>query len=329
MTDWLRKVGEHTKADRIARARALITRRAEVCSGMRRDGFGEATIAQKARWYDQRARGHRERIERVEACATALVTVSCQCCGVARDFSAGCRSWLLCLRCRSATAAQWRARFRSARDVVVARAAARGLLREFRPRGRWGERFLTLTMPHGVRSIRERIALALDAWPVFLRLFNAYLDGRDLQSVEWFRVFEWTPGADGFGHPHFHVWIFSPFIHVNSVCEWWRHALESVGGEVVDHVVVDLRAVTEPSDASNELIKYMLKDISANGEKLAPELFAAVFAALKGRRMRQASRGFMGLSSKVKPCCECGAVLPKRVRVSSKSETKPEKGGAE
>lgn len=329
MTSWLREVGDHTHAHRVARARELVVRRVEVCSSMRRKGYGETTIQQKARWYDSRARGHRERISRVEACQTELLSVSCQCCGVTREFSVGCRSWMLCLRCRGATAAELRARFLAARAAVVERAAARGLLRAARRGGRWGERFLTLTLPHTEASIDERIGSAFRAWPAFLKLFNAYLRERDLRSVEWFRVFEWTPGSDGLGHPHFHLWIFSPFIDVEWVRDGWRRALQSVGAAVGEHLIVDLRAVHEPREAANELIKYMLKDITADGAKLEPALFARVFAALAKRRMRQASRGFMALSEKVKPCCECGALLPKRVRLASKSETNAQKGAAE
>lgn len=43
------------------------------------------------------------------------------------------------------------------------------------------------------------------------------------------RAFEWTPGADGLGHPHFHVWTFSPFLDKNLLREWWAEALDAVG----------------------------------------------------------------------------------------------------
>lgn len=102
-----------------------------------------------------------------------------------------------------------------------------------------------------------------------------------------------------------------------------------MGVQVGEHLIVNIKPVGDPHEAANELIKYMLKDITASGAKLDPALFARVYEALAKRRMRQPSRGFMGLDEKVKPCCECGAVLPKRVRVVSNSETKPKKDGAE
>jgi hypothetical protein len=285
---------------------------------MRRQGISETTIRQKAKWYDDRARGHRERIERVEACESQIVNVSCPCCGVAREFSAGCRSWMLCSRCRRATAAQLRARFLAARGQVVDSARARGLLNPARRGGRWGERFLTLTLPHAVPSISGRIDLAFRAWTAFLKRFNAHWLDVDAPSVESLRVFEWTPGSDGRGHPHFHIWIFSPFLDVQLVREWWRRALENAGAVVGEHLIVDIRAVDDPSDAAKELIKYMLKDIAADGGKIDAEIFSMVYEALGGRRMRQASSGFMGRANKVKPCCECGTVLPRVVRVARK-----------
>jgi hypothetical protein len=184
--------------------------------------------------------------------------------------------------------------------------------------GAYGERFLTLTLPHAAVSVAARIGLAFDAWPLFLKLFNAHLRSLNIRAVEWFRVFEWTPGTDGFGHPHFHVWLFSPFIDKELVRDWWRHALEGAGYPVGEHLVIDLRRVEDPTSAARELIKYMLKDITANGEKIEPALFAQVYEALATRRMRQASKGFMGLAKVARPCCECGATLPRRVRLQPK-----------
>lgn len=89
VTTWLREVGKHTKAHRGERARKLVARRVEVSIVMRREGWGEAAIREKAKWYDDRARGHRERIERVEARGTEVVAISCQSCGICRDMSPG------------------------------------------------------------------------------------------------------------------------------------------------------------------------------------------------------------------------------------------------
>lgn len=173
-------------------------------------------------------------------------------------------------------------------------------------------------------SVRERIRLAFAAWPEFLKLFNAYLRERCIRSVQWFRVFEWTEASDGLGHPHFHVWLFSPYIDVELIREWWRRALQSVGCAIEKHVIVDVAAVQDPTSAARELIKYMLKDICANGDKVPPAVFSQVYEALAGRRMRQGSDGFMGLAKRALPCCDCGATLPRRVRIERRP--KPTQG---
>ena len=318
---WLREVGERTKADRAERARKLIVRRVQICTAMRRYRFGEAAIRWRAKWYDDRARGHRERIERVEACQTDIIRVSCSACGVGRELSAGCRAWMLCVRCRSAASAELRARFLAARKRIVERARERNLFFPLRRGGRYGERFLTLTMPHENPSVAGRIAQAFAAWPRFLKLFNVHLRAHAIRSVEWFRVFEWTSGDDGQGHPHFHVWMFSPSIDVELVRDWWSKALAADGCGARARVIVDIEAVTDPSSAARELIKYMLKDITANGEKIDPAVFACVYQALAGRRMRQASKGFIGLAKGIAPCCECGATLPRTVRLERRSKS--------
>jgi len=312
LTTWLRLVGEHTKAHRRERARKLIQRRVEVAVALRRAGRSEVAILAKTKWYDDRARGHRERIERVEACCTEIVAVSCQSCGVCREMSAGCRAWMLCLRCRGATAAELRGRFQAAREAVVAFARQRGLFRPMQRGGAWGERFITLTVPHGASTVAGRIQLAFAAWPVFLKFLNKHFRDIGVKSVEWLRVFEWTPGADGLGHPHFHLWMFSQYLDHALLRDFWRRALARVGCEVAEPIV-HVEAVTDGESAARELIKYMLKDISANGDKVSPMVFALVFEALAQRRMRQASTGFMGVFRYATPCCECGSLFPRRV----------------
>jgi hypothetical protein len=123
---------------------------------------------------------------------------------------------------------------------------------------------------------------------------------------------------------HFHVWLFSPFIEVELIRDWWGQALAAEGC-AASRVIVDIAAVRDPHSAAAELIKYMLKDITASGEKIPPAVFARVYEALAGRRMRQGSQGFIGLAKRVLPCCECGATLPRSVRIERRSKTKKEK----
>ncbi|HEX2873168.1 MAG TPA: protein rep [Polyangiaceae bacterium] len=153
---------------------------------------------------------------------------------------------------------------------------------------------------------------------MFLKLLNEHFRSIGVKSVEWLRVFEWTCGKDGMGHPHFHVWMFSQYLEHALVQDLWRRALARAGC-VIDEPIVHIEVVTDGQSAARELIKYMLKDITANGDKIPPDVFARVYEALAERRMRQASKGFMGLAKRAKPCCECGAELPFRVRKEPKA----------
>ncbi|HKO46263.1 MAG TPA: hypothetical protein VJV79_00985 [Polyangiaceae bacterium] len=179
---------------------------------------------------------------------------------------------------------------------------------------------MTLTAPHFSRqTVAERIEVVLSAWQRFLRLLNGFFASRDVKSAEWFRVFEWTPGkTDNFGHPHLHIWIFSPFLPRDEIERWWREALfEQTNDASVERVIVDIREV-HGEGAEHELIKYLTKDITATGEKVAPEIYAQVYIALDGHRSTQTSRGFMGKGKLEKRACDCGCALPRHVRKEKK-----------
>jgi hypothetical protein len=209
-----------------------------------------------------------------------------------------------------------------------------GLLSPSRRGGRWSEKLVTLTAPHVVdeaddaddwRVIVRRIAIVLGAWRAFSRLLNKWLrarraagklplrDGSSVRAV-WYRSFEWTPATDRLGHPHLHVWLFGPFLPRELVLEWWARALRSVSSELrldsaaLDKLIVDIREA-RGKGAGLEVIKYMTKDLEANGQRLPPELYAPVYEALDGTRVTQATRGFIALAKRHAVCCEaCGAV---------------------
>ena len=73
--------------------------------------------------------------------------------------------------------------------------------------------------------------------------------------------------------------------------------------------VLDIRAMKDPRSGALELIKYLTKDISANGERLDAELYAQVINALDGHRQTQCSRGFMSRAKKA-PRLVSGATRP-------------------
>lgn len=330
MNVWLERVGELTAAHRAKRADAYARLARRRIAKRREQGFSDIYAKADGAWYTARERGQRERPARVAACGSEVMQISCVGCGTVHELRSGCRIGLLCYPCRSANAASKRRVFRRARAVALGAALHRGLFNERRRGGAWGERFLTLTAPHFPHhSVTERIEIVLRAWARFLRQLNDFWKLRDVKSAEWFRVFEWTPGkTDNLGHPHLHIWILSPFLPRDEVERWWREALaEQTHLLGVERVVVDIRAV-RADGAEHELIKYLTKDITASGEKIAPELYAEVYIALDGHRNTQASRGFIGKGKTDKHACECGCAFPRRVHRERKktvgeSEPKP------
>ncbi len=199
--------------------------------------------------------------------------------------------------------------------MKLEQARARGLLFRWRKGGRYSEKLFTLTIPHHERdTVRGRIESVLSAWKYFLKSFNAWARSKKFE-LEWVRVLEWTQGSDNLGHPHLHVWIFSPYLPQDFLSAWWREALERAGlllGDQEELLDVDIRAAGD--DVADELIKYLCKDIGAGGEYVAPATFAEVYAALDGRRAMQGSSGFLALGDAPSRCRYCGASGSLRVR---------------
>jgi hypothetical protein len=322
--DWLGCVGDLTREHRAARAAELRARRAARRLELVREGKFKSERDRSWRWYTLRERGHTKRVECVRACGSKVLRINCQACGLVHDRVAGCRVGLLCFTCRKEIAAAKRIVFLRARADVLADADRRGLLRQARRGGRFGEKFLTLTTPRVPGdTVVSRIVRVLIAWGFLLKRLNAHFRSIAVRSAEWFRVFEWTLGeADDLGHPHLHIWIFSPFIPVDLVRSWWVASLVDAGcpAELAAHPIIDLREVHGADGGARELIKYLTKDTTSGGQKLAPEIYAEVYKALEGRRATQASSGFMGRAKRAERACDCGATLPKRVRLLPRDE---------
>lgn len=283
------------------------------------DGVTERTARTSGAWHRARARGQRERFARVDGCArTEELSIECACCGTVDEKAARCGAHLVCLRCRGRRAARIRARFLAARDEKLAEAYAAGLFRPVRRGGRWGERLVTLTIPHhDGDTIRGRIDRVLSAWKYFLKRLNAWGRAQKGGTIEFVRVLEWTAGSDSLGHPHLHVWVFSPFLPQELASCWWRDALEKAGlalGEQEELLDVDIRGVSD-IDVANKLIKYICKDIGSDGSYVVPEVYAKVYATLDARRAVQSSRGFLGRGDVPATCTHCGALSSRRVRL--------------
>ena len=194
--------------------------------------------------------------------------------------------------------------------------------------GRFGLRFATFTAPH-VGLPGERIAALYRAWPRFLRMLrdelrprlsqeltDLWVEGKDgelLQQTLWNmfqlqRVTEWTPAADGFGHPHFHVLLFSPYIDQALLESLWTRAYNQANHQSHVRLVVDVRAAHgDLHGAIDEVCKYLVKDWELGAGRVAADVMAQVYVAFDGRRRRQASAGlgrFACAIIKACPCCQ-------------------------
>src|SRR5690606_37964489 len=96
------------------------------------------------------------------------------------------------------------------------------------------ERFMTLTIPHPEdMQPAERVRVLYEAWRPFSKWLRKRMKddaGQNEDLVHYWRMFEWTEGADGLGHPHFHVWLHSPFLRQDDVHEAWERAVRSAIG---------------------------------------------------------------------------------------------------
>lgn len=186
------------------------------------------------RWHEQRRLGQAERFERMRRCGTTIAVQE------SYDPDTGallgtrpllyhCDQWRVCARCQA------RRKRRLAREVLTTRAEARRAHRRELGRyyrgaeGRWGERLITLTVPHSGDPGQD-VQTLVRAWREFQRRLLAHLstdrecEGRPV----WVRALEVAPSDDG-GHAHLHVWWIGPFLdHVWARVTWGR-VLESMG----------------------------------------------------------------------------------------------------
>lgn len=178
------------------------------------------------RWHEHRATGQRKRFRRIRSCGAQMRIATCRgCASEGKAVPEGCGVTRVCKRCQDYRAGQRRARFGRARASLLRDAARRHLFKKDRAFGRFGEKLLTLTIPHVTRGecvgkrLREapsEVACRIDglfaAWPIFLRIFRKVFRQLGIEPPTVHRSFEWTPGNDGQGHPHFHCYMFSPFV---------------------------------------------------------------------------------------------------------------------
>lgn len=198
-------------------------------------------------WHEGRERGQRVRFESVRKCGSRMMTAACGVCGKdRRPIPEGCGVRRVCDKCDTQGAIGRRSRFGRARGRVFHVGHRYGLTRRVRAGGRYTEKMLTLTIPHSLLAsaggiVREksrddlhaRVVALFEAWPRFLRKVNRHWRDRRERHATYHRAFEWTPGkSDAHGHPHFHVYLWCPWIDARYLTSLWAEALREVGWPV-------------------------------------------------------------------------------------------------
>lgn len=319
----------------------------------RRDAIEE--LEATSMWHKRRANGQRNRIENLLACGAKTGQSSCEGCGGTHTFLVGCGVNRLCDQCSTKNAIKRRARFSMARAARVLDANRSGLFQRRRtgikaiPKnidaqlfgvGAFSEKMVTLTVPHfgdDVQCVKERIDAIFEAWKIFSRSMQRDLRRRrkwDPMGQVWMhRAFEWTPGGDALGHPHFHVWLLCPFISLDVLREMWTEALELAGIGMEGFAVVNITRFETLSPAlAREIIKGgQKKALNYSGKKESNEIgsafdyadgwaisdvwdqiesdvLAEIYKALEGKRLSQGSRGFydVGIEKVQGDCRHCG-----------------------
>ncbi len=248
-----------------------------------------------ADWHRGRARGQRERFHELKFCGAGYAEVSCRNCepGNAktggskgrRTIQIGCSVNRACVRCRDRRANNRRPVFWRARGAVLHTCKRMSLTRRKRHGGRWCEKDFTLTLPDalmsGKHAVEHRIAVLFSAWREFSNSMSRHFRSKARCKKDaalragvrpwWHAAWETTPGADGFGHPHWHVWIVCPFVSQDLIREWWAAALrkEGIAVSAADLIKPVLREVKCESIV-NEVFKgkHRIRLVAKDGKKI-------------------------------------------------------------
>ena len=183
----------------------------------------------KSRWYRVRAKGQHNRFEVVSECGHKEVVLRCEDCGhEGRRVTAFCGKWRLCLPCRARRGQQYRKRFRHGRAAALARLRFR--LEIGGQGGRWGEKFLTLTLPHSGDVVRDLKTLP-KAWRWFWKRLREHfvldrgMSAAAVADLVYVRVIEVTAGQLNDGHAHLHVYLITPYLHHEVLGLIWARAI--------------------------------------------------------------------------------------------------------
>lgn len=284
-------------------------------------------------WHASRARAQVERFERLEECASRVKATHCDCGGhKPRAVKLTCDHWRLCVACRGRRVKRDRARFEAGR-AIQRRRCGRKTARHTAG-GRWSEKFLTLTVPHGV-SVARDIEELRTAWPLFRGRLTRLLaasgtTGLTGEPLKWRDVPYWRSlevAGEGYAHAHYHVWLLCPYVPQEDVARAWRESLSDeyrarLDAAGAEFPVVDIRAANR--DVALELSKYIVKDFAGRDVYMDPRAYARVYAALDGFRVVATSTGWSE-RQEPPPCwCEsCGSILESRIKDAPRCQEAP------
>jgi hypothetical protein len=305
-------------------------------------------------WHTTRARGQRDRFDRVAGCGEGKARATCHTCGDGHDLPVRCDIWRVCMSCRANAAYERRARFGRGRATALRIAHRTG---RFRGRGRWTEKHMTLTVPHVMgatahETVRLRVDAGFRAWRLFSLALGkrwrkqaaaAYLAGgmKEGEAIararselaaspaRFYRFFEWTPGEDLLGHPHFHIWMLCGWIDHDWIAKTWGACLRRAGCALDRDPIVDIRRIrtrawmreiVKTRDAvklsrlelegrgGEDVVQYAdgwtIVD-AANGGRVPDDVLGALYEALESRRVSQPSLGLLD-ARELATCRACG-----------------------
>lgn len=247
-----------------------------------------SALFHRATWHDRRARGQLYAEERVEQCRRGdSFVMACPGCGSVDDRTEErpyrCTSWRYCVSCRGARCAEVRGDFEQAQEHW-----RHVFRREMVGRGRWSEKFLTLTVPHSGSAAND-VAVLHAAWRIFSRRLREWFCKHDARArrkiapgvsqlpVPYLRVMEIT--RSDHGHAHAHAWFLGPFVPHFIVRILWGRALAQVATvgtgdagfpvRLVDEVIADCEAAAT-SDFRRDAVAAQVKHVAkhARGKRM-------------------------------------------------------------
>lgn len=193
------------------------------------------TLKLGSAWHRDRHKGQAERFERVAQCGAVRWVLRRHSPEGTREriLESRCDCWRVCQRCLD------RRRFKLTQGIEQQRKLAFETHALQRARwyrgaeGRWSERLITLTVPHGETPGADA-RLLTRAWrDLSARIAQHLRKDRDADkraTPVWVRALEVEPGATG-GHAHLHVWWFGPFLDHAWLRVTWGRILESMGAK--------------------------------------------------------------------------------------------------